>query len=75
MTGGICTKQSDGTFLLRTNLWGYDSQMLDSLQEFIIDGKIVPEEIETGQKAVVRLSMDGGGGMIIFVLNLVINKS
>lgn len=62
MTGGICTKQSDGTFLLRTNLWGYDSQMLDSLQEFIIDGKIVPEEIETGQKAVVRLSMDGGGG-------------
>lgn len=61
MTGGICTKQSDGTFLLRTNLWGYDSKMLDSFQEFIIDGEIVPEEIETGKKVIVRLSMDGGG--------------
>jgi len=61
MTGGICTKQLNGTFLLRTNFWGYDSKILDSLQEFIIDGKIVPEEMETGKKVIVRLSMDGSG--------------
>lgn len=62
MTGGICTKESDGTYLLRSNLWGYDAKMLESLKEFILDGSIEAEQIEKGQKALVRLPMDGAGG-------------
>lgn len=61
MTGGICTEQDDGTYLLRTNIWGYDEKAIENMQDFLIDGKIDCDDITQGKKAIIRLSMSGSG--------------
>lgn len=61
MTGGICTRQDNGSYLLRSNLWGYDKKAINSLNEYLIAGKINYQDIKENHKIIVRLSMSGTG--------------
>ncbi|MCC0638609.1 MULTISPECIES: FtsX-like permease family protein [unclassified Clostridioides] len=58
---GICTKQSDGGYLLKTNIYGYNANMLKGLNPYIIDGKIDNSDMVKNNKVIVRLPMDGTG--------------
>lgn len=61
MTGGICTEAADGSYLLRTNVWGYDKKAAEHLSKYLIDGEINFQDITKNNKAIVRLSMSGAG--------------
>lgn len=58
---GICTKQSEGGYLLKTNIYGYNAGMLKGLNPYIIDGKIDNSDMVKNNKVIVRLPMDGTG--------------
>lgn len=61
MTGGICTEETNGSYLLRTNVWGYDRNAVEHLKKYLIDGEIDFQDIAQNRKAIVRLSMSGTG--------------
>lgn len=58
---GICTKQSEGGYLLKTNIYGYNNGMLEGLNSYVIDGKINHDDMLKNNKVIVRLPMDGTG--------------
>ncbi|NMS89408.1 ABC transporter permease [Clostridioides difficile] len=58
---GICTKQSEGGYLLKTNIYGYNNGMLEGLNSYTIDGKINHDDMVKNNKVIVRLPMDGTG--------------
>lgn len=58
---GICTKQSEGGYLLKTNIYGYNNGMLEGLNSYVIDGKVNHDDMVKNNKVIVRLPMDGTG--------------
>uniref|UniRef100_UPI0031B5D050 ABC transporter permease n=1 Tax=Clostridioides difficile TaxID=1496 RepID=UPI0031B5D050 len=58
---GICTKQNEGGYLLKTNIYGYNNGMLEGLNSYIIDGEINTHDMVKNNKVIVRLPMDGTG--------------
>ena len=59
--GGICVDKEDGTYGIKYDVYGYDAGMLEQLQEFILEGEIIPEELEEGNQIIAVANMDGQG--------------
>lgn len=59
--GGICVEKEDGTYGIKYDVYGYDEGMLEQLQEYILEGEIVPEELKNGNKIIVVANQDGQG--------------
>ena len=59
--GGICVDKKDGTYGIKYDVYGYDAGMLEQLQEFILEGEIIPEELEEGNYIIAVANMDGQG--------------
>ena len=59
--GGICVDKEDGTYGIKYDVYGYDVGMLEQLQEFILEGEIIPEELEEGNQIIAVANMDGQG--------------
>lgn len=59
--GGICVDKEDGTYGIKYDVYGYDAGMLEQLQEFILEGDIIPEELEEGNQIIAVANMDGQG--------------
>ena len=59
--GGICVEKSNRTYGIKYDVYGYDNGMLDQLQEYVLEGEIVPEELEKGSKIIVVANQDGQG--------------
>ena len=59
--GGICVDKEDGTFGIKYDVYGYDAGMLEQLQEFILEGEIIPEELEESNQMIAVANMDGQG--------------
>lgn len=59
--GGICVDKKDGTYGIKYDVYGYDAGMLEQLQEFILEGEIVLEKLEEGNKIIAVANKDGQG--------------
>lgn len=59
--GGICVDKEDGTYGIKYDVYGYDAGMLEQLQEFILEGEIIPEELEEGNQIIAVANIDGQG--------------
>ena len=59
--GGICIDKEDGTYGIKYDVYGYDAGMLEQLQEFILEGEIILEELEEGNQIIAVANMDGQG--------------
>ena len=63
---GICNQQQDGTYRIKYNIYGYDEAMIEQLDDFILEGKIQPEEIKNGNQVIVTANMDGQGNYYFY---------
>lgn len=59
--GGICVKKDDGSYGIKYDVYGYDAGMLRELQQYILEGEIVPGDLEQGDKIIVVANQDGQG--------------
>lgn len=59
--GGICVKKNSGIYGIKYDIYGYDTGMLAELQDFILEGDIVPEEMRENNKIIAVANMDGQG--------------
>ncbi len=59
--GGICTENTNETYGIKYDVYGYDIGMLEQLQAFVIEGGINPDELEEGNKIIAVANQDGQG--------------
>lgn len=59
--GGICVEKEDETYGIKYDVYGYDAELLEQLQAFILEGEIIPEELEEGNQIIAVANMDGQG--------------
>ena len=59
--GGICVEKEDGTYGIKYDVYGYDAELLEQLQAFLLEGEIIPEELEEGNQIIAVANMDGQG--------------
>lgn len=59
--GGICVEKENGTCGIKYDVYGYDTGMIEQLQEFIIEGEIDPAEMEEENKIIAVANQDGQG--------------
>lgn len=59
--GGICVEKEDGTYGIKYDVYGYDAGMLKQLQEFVLEGEIIPEKLEEGNQIIAVANQDGQG--------------
>lgn len=59
--GGICVEKENGTYGIKYDVYGYDAGLLKQLQAFILEGEIIPEELEEGNQIIAVANMDGQG--------------
>lgn len=54
---GEITKTDEG-YKIKTNLYGYDRESLDTLKDFILDGEINPDKMEAENGIILRTLVD-----------------
>lgn len=59
--GGICVEKDNGTYGIKYDVYGYDTGMMEQLQEFLIEGEINPDELEEGNQIIAVANQDGQG--------------
>lgn len=57
---GICTKEANGDYMIKGNIYGYGDNMLKALQSYLIDGTIDSNVMEAENGVIVCLPQDGG---------------
>ncbi len=57
--GGILNQKADGLYGVKYDVYGYDAGMLGQMQDFILEGAIVPEEMEKKGQVIVVANRDG----------------
>lgn len=58
---GICTEKENGEYGIKSNIYGYDAQMLDGLKDYLLEGNITPRGMEQKNTVILRTLMDGQG--------------
>lgn len=58
--GGICNKNSDGTYSIKLDMYGYDDAEIEQLEDYVLEGSIDKEALSEGKVILVAL-MDGQG--------------
>lgn len=64
--GGICTPQEDGTYRIKYDVYGYEEELLGQLGDFVLEGRIDPEEIQAGNQIVAVANRDGQGNYYFY---------
>lgn len=59
--GGICVSKEDGTYGIKYDVYGYETDMLQQLQDFVLEGEIVPEKLGKENKIIAVANQDGQG--------------
>lgn len=59
---GICTKEKDGNYLIKGNLYGYGNVMIQKLSDYLIDGSLDINRMDEKGEVIVCLPQDGGTG-------------
>lgn len=58
---GIITQQSEDSYRLKTNVYGYSDKMLRSLQDYLLEGSLSLKELKQENTIVLKTIMDGQG--------------
>lgn len=58
---GLGLRDENGDYRLKTNVYGYDDGMLDSLSEYIIEGSIDCQSLKQDNKVILKTWVDGQG--------------
>lgn len=64
--GGICVPQEDGTYRIKYDVYGYDEELMEQLGDYILEGRIDPEELKAGSQIVAVANMDGQGNYYFY---------
>ena len=59
--GGICVDKGDGTYGIKYDIYGYDEEMLEMLDEFILEGEIDIEKFRSQDQVIAVANRDGQG--------------
>lgn len=59
--GGRAVEDADGDFRLKTNVYGYEPEMIRKLSDYLLEGTIDPETIEKENAVILQTIMDGQG--------------
>lgn len=63
---GIAVQTGDDDFALKVNLYGYDDKMLADLNDYLLEGRIDPDEMRRENSVVFKTIMDGQGNYDAF---------
>lgn len=58
---GIATKQKEGDYRLKVNVYGYENEQLSELTEYLLEGEIEPGQMVQKNQVIFKTLMDGGG--------------
>ena len=58
---GIATRQANGVYRIKANVYGYEAEQFGDLSEYVLEGTICPEEMVRQNQVVFKTIMDGGG--------------
>lgn len=67
--GGICVEKENGTCGIKYDVYGYDVGMIHQLQEFVLEGEIIPEQLQEGNQVIAVANQDGQGNYNFYGLH------
>lgn len=59
--GGVWTQEENDNYLLKTNVYGYDDNMLTEMNSFLLEGEINTQIMNTQNAVLVQAPLDGTG--------------
>ena len=59
--GGRAVEDANGDFRLKTNVYGYEPEMIRKLTDYLLEGTIDPEALEKENAVILQTIMDGQG--------------
>ncbi|MCR2019894.1 ABC transporter permease [Blautia pseudococcoides] len=59
--GGRAVEDANGDFRLKTNVYGYEPEMIRKLSDYLLEGTIDPEALEKENAVILQTIMDGQG--------------
>ncbi len=63
--GGICVKKEDGVYGIKYDVYGYDEEMIDELQEFVLEGELDSGKLKDNEMIAVA-NQDGQGNYMFY---------
>lgn len=63
---GVCRKQENGNYHIKYDVYGYDREMLEQLDDFLLEGDIHPEKLEKKNQIIAVANMDGQGNYYFY---------
>lgn len=67
--GGICVDRGNGTYGIKYDVYGYDTGMVEELQEFLMEGEINPGELARENRIIAVANKDGQGNYNFYGLH------
>lgn len=67
--GGICVDRGNGTYGIKYDVYGYDTGMVEELQEFLLEGGINPGELAKENQIIAVANKDGQGNYNFYGLH------
>lgn len=58
---GVAVKTDSGGYKLKVNIYGYDDEMLEALNEYLLEGEIDPEQMREDNTVIFKTLMGGQG--------------
>ncbi|MGF0034040.1 FtsX-like permease family protein [Bariatricus sp. SGI.154] len=58
---GIAVQTGEDDYTLKVNIYGYDDEMLEELNDYLLEGEIDPEQMKRDNSVIVKVLMDGQG--------------
>lgn len=58
---GKCVRESDGSYKMKSNVYGYNETMINQMKDYILDGTIDPELMIKDNSVILKTWMDGQG--------------
>ncbi|EGB92979.1 FtsX-like permease family protein [Clostridium sp. D5] len=58
---GVAVQTGENDYLLKVNIYGYDDQLLDGLNEYLLKGEINPDNMRANNSVIFKTIMDGQG--------------
>lgn len=67
---GVAVQAGEDDYLLKVNIYGYDDDMLNALNDYLLDGSIRPDVMRKENSVIFKTLMDGQGNYTAFDLSV-----
>lgn len=58
---GLAVRTGEEDYALKVNIYGYDDAMLESLNDYLLEGEIRPDQMRKDNSVILKTLMDGQG--------------